>query len=108
MHELLGVYLRFGYVGVRKAVLEAGWRLDHEPTIADEPDRASRPGDPPPKLTLAFDGGYARRTRKDVQRNFEILTGACEKGGKIKVFCDRVQRKRAAGHSFEYPARLND
>ena len=27
-----------------------------------------------------------RRTRKGPRSNFEILTGACEKGGKLKVF----------------------
>ena len=65
LHELLGVDLSFGHVGVRKATLEAGNRLDHEPTIAHEPDPRPRSGDPPPALTLAFDGGYARRTRKE-------------------------------------------
>ena len=84
MHELLGVDLRFGYVGVRNAVLETGRRLDHEPTIAHSPDLPPRPGDPPPNLTLAFDGGYARRTRKGAHRNFEILTGACEKAVKSR------------------------
>jgi hypothetical protein len=37
-------------------------------------------------VTLAFDGGYARRTRKGPRRNFEILTGAGEIDGKIWVF----------------------
>ena len=74
MHELLGVDLRFGYMGVRNAVLEAGRRLDHEPTTAHGPDLPPRPGDPPPTLTLAFDGGYARQTRKGAHRNFEILS----------------------------------
>ncbi len=86
LHELLGVDLSFGYVGIRKAVLQAGSRLDREPTIAHEPELPQRTTDPPPALTLAFDGGYARRTRKGAHRNFEILTGACEKGGQIKVF----------------------
>ncbi len=85
LQELLGVDLSFGYIGVRKAVLEAGERLDREPTVAHEPDPRS-PGEPPPALTLAFDGGYVRRTRKGPRRNFEILTGACEKRGKLKVF----------------------
>jgi hypothetical protein len=66
--------------------LSAGGRLDREPTIAHEPELPLRASDPPPALTLAFDGGYARRMRKGAHRNFEILTGACEKGGKIKVF----------------------
>ena len=117
LHELLGVDLRFGYVGVRNAVLETGRRLDHEPTIAHSPDLPPRPGDPPPNLTLAFDGGYARRTRKGAHRNFEILTGACEKGGKIKVFATafkgpRSLRKRLSrfigrvGHATEEPTAL--
>jgi hypothetical protein len=84
LHELLGIDLSFGYVGVRKAVLEASERLDREPTIAHEPDYLPpRPGEPRPALSLAFDGGYAVRTRKGPWRNFEILAGACEKGGKI-------------------------
>jgi hypothetical protein len=37
-------------------------------------------------VTLAFDGGYARRTRKGPRRNFEILTGAGEIDGKVWVF----------------------
>ena len=37
-------------------------------------------------MTLAFDGGYARRPRKGPRRNFEILTGAGEIDGKIWVF----------------------
>ena len=40
----------------------------------------------PCKVTLAFDGGYARRIRKGPRRNFEILTGAGEIDGKIWVF----------------------
>jgi len=94
LHELLGVDLSFGFIGVRKAVLEAGKRLDRELTIAHEPDLAPRPGAPSPALTLAFDGGYARRTRKGPRRNFEILTGACEKGGKIKVFATAFKTPR--------------
>jgi hypothetical protein len=117
LHELLGVDVRFGYVGVRQAVLEAGSRLDREPTIAHDPDLPPRYGEPPPSLTLAFDGGYARRTRKGPQRNFEILTGACEKGGKIKVFATafkgpRSLRRRLArfidrvGHDVTRPTAL--
>jgi hypothetical protein len=86
LHELLGVDLSFGFIGIRKAVLQAGSRLDEETTIAHDPDLPPRSGEPPPKLTLAFDGGYARRTRKGLHRNFEILMGACEKDGKIRVF----------------------
>jgi hypothetical protein len=37
-------------------------------------------------LGMELRGGYARRMRKRAHRNFEILTDACEKGGKIKVF----------------------
>ena len=94
LHELLGVDLSFGYIGVRKAVLKAGERLDREPTIAHEPDLPPRPGEAPPALTLAFDGGYVPRTRKGPRRNFEILTGACEKGGKIKVFATAFKAPR--------------
>jgi len=73
LHELLGVDLSFGFLGVRKAVLQAGSRLDHEPTIAHRPDLPPRAGEPTPALTFAFDGGYARCTRKGPGRNFEIL-----------------------------------
>jgi hypothetical protein len=47
---------------------------------------------------LAFDGGYARRTRKGAHRNFEILTGACEKGGKIKVFASVFKGSSSLRH----------
>ena len=87
LHEFLGLDLSFGFLGVRKAVLQAAvTRLDQEPTIAHRPDLRPRAGDPPPALTFAFDGGYARLTRKGQRRNFEILTGACEKNGKIRVY----------------------
>jgi hypothetical protein len=86
LHELLGVDPSFGFLGVRKAVLQAGSRLDQEGTIAHRPDLPPRAGDPPSVLRFAFDGGYARRTRKGPHRNFEIVTGACEKNGKIRVF----------------------
>ena len=98
LHELLGVDLSFGYVGIRKAVLEAGNRLDHEPTIAHEPELPPRASDPPPALTLAFEGGYARRTRKGAHRNFEILTGACERRGKIKVFASVFKGSSSLRH----------
>ena len=117
LHELLGVDLSFGFLGVRKAVLQAGSRLDHEPTIAHRPDLPLRAGEPTPALTFAFDGGYARRTRKGPRRNFEILTGACEKNGKIKVFATAfkgqksLQRRlsrfvRRVGHDTEEPTAL--
>jgi hypothetical protein len=117
LHQLLGVDLSFGFLGVRKAVLQAGGRLDLEPTIAHEPDLPSRPGDPPPAVTFAFDGGYARRTRKGPTRNFEILTGACEKNGKIKVFATVFKGSRSlreclsrfvrrVGHDEERPTAL--
>src|SRR5258708_4081748 len=86
LHELLGVDLSFGYVGIRKAGVEARSRLDHEPTIAHEPELPPRASDPPPALTLALDGGYARRMREGAHRHFELLTGACAQGGRIKVF----------------------
>ena len=93
-----------------------GNRLDHEPTIAHEPDLRPRSGDPPPALTLALDGGYARRTRKGGRRNFEILTGACEKGGKIKVFATAFKGPKSlrrlsrfigrVGHVVDQPTAL--
>ena len=95
LHDLLGVDLSFGFVGVRKAVLQAGSRLDQEPTIAHEPDLPPRSDNPSPALTFAFDGGYARRTRKGPRRNFEILTGACEKNGKIRVFATACQGSKS-------------
>ena len=117
LHELLGVDLSFGFRGVRKAVLQAGSRLDHEPTIAHRPDLPRRAGEPTPALTFAFDGGYARRTRKGPRRNFEILTGACEKNGKIRVFATAFKgpkslKRRSSrfilrvGHDTEEPTAL--
>jgi hypothetical protein len=54
--------------------------------------------DPSPALTLAFDGGYARRMRKGAHRYFEILTGACEKKGKIKVFASVFKGSSSLRH----------
>ena len=51
-----------------------------------------------PALTLAFDGGYAGRTRKGAHRNFEILTGVCEKGRKIKVFASVFKGSSSLRH----------
>ena len=95
LHDLLGADLSFGFVGVRKAVLQAGSRLDQEPTIAHEPDLPPRSDNPSPALTFAFDRGYARRTRKGPRRNFEIPTGACEKNGKIRVFATAFQGSKS-------------
>ena len=117
LHELLGVDLSFGFLGVRKAVLQAGSRLDHEPTIAHRPDLPPRARDPTRALTFAFDGGYARRTRKGPRRNFEILTGACEKNGKIRVFATAFKGPKSlkrrlsrfilrVGHDTEEPTAL--
>jgi hypothetical protein len=117
LHELLGVDLSFGFLGVRKAVLQAGTRLDQEPTIAHRPDLPPRAGDPPPALTFSFDGGYARLTRKGQRRNFEILTGACEKNGKIRVFATAYKGSKSlkrrlsrfvgrVGHATEAPTAL--
>jgi hypothetical protein len=56
----------------------------------------------PCTVSLAFDGGYARRIRKGPRRNFEILTGAGEIDGKIWVFASahkavsRLKRRLAA------------
>src|SRR5450631_233733 len=86
LHELLGVHPAFGHCGVWKAVLEAGARLDREASIAHEPEPPPRHGERPPRVTLAFDGGYIRRAPKVPRRNLEILTGASEKAGKITVF----------------------
>jgi hypothetical protein len=90
--------------------------------ITNRPLRMSRicghdRADPPPALTLAFDGGYVRRMRKGERRNFEILTGACEKGGKIKVFATAFKgpkslRRRLSrfigrvGHVVDQPTAL--
>jgi hypothetical protein len=66
-----------------------------ELTIAREPDLPPRADDPPTALTFAFDGGYARRTRKGPCRNFEILTRASEKNGKIRVFATVFQGSKS-------------
>ncbi|HEY3654738.1 MAG TPA: hypothetical protein VGL34_07090, partial [Steroidobacteraceae bacterium] len=85
LHELLPVDLRFGYVSVRNATLDAGARLDRDQISEPFADwRRPRPG--PRTVTLGFDGGYARRVRRGPRRNFEILTGAGEIDGKIWVF----------------------
>jgi hypothetical protein len=84
LHELLAVHRSFGYVAVRDAVLRAGARLDSEPVAAAAPAPWEAPDSEP--ISLAFDGGYARRIRKGRPRNFEILTGAVQRRGKIRVF----------------------
>ena len=81
LHELLPVDLRFGHVSVRNATLDAGGRLDQDQI--SEPFVDWRRPRRPRTVTLGFDGGYARRIRKGPRRNFEILTGAGEIGGKI-------------------------
>jgi hypothetical protein len=85
LHELLGVNIRFGHVSVRNAAFAAGIRLDHDEALQPFTDwRRAR--NEAPVVTLAFDGGYVRRTRNGSRRNFEILTGAGEINGKIWVF----------------------
>ncbi len=85
LHDLLGVHPRFCHVSVRAATLEAGHRLDQD-QIREPFADWRRIRSAPRTVTLAFDGGYARRTRKGPPRNFEILTGAGEIDGKIWVF----------------------
>jgi hypothetical protein len=85
LHELLGVHPRFGHVSVRAATLDAGSRLDQD-QIREPFADWRRIRSAPRNVTLAFDGGYVRRTRKGTRRNFEILTGAGEIDGKIWVF----------------------
>jgi len=85
LHELLGVHLKFGHVSVRAATLNAGSRLDQD-NIREPFADWRRVRSAPRSVTLAFDGGYARRIRKGPRRNFEILTGAGEIDGKIWVF----------------------
>jgi hypothetical protein len=85
LHELLGVHPRFGHVSVRAATLDAGSRLDQD-QIREPFADWRRICSAPRNVTLAFDGGYVRRTRKGTRRNFEILTGAGEIDGKIWVF----------------------
>jgi hypothetical protein len=81
----MGVHLKFDHVSVGAAALEAGGRLDQDQSLEPFADwRCAR--SEPRSVTLAFDGGYARRTRKGPRRNFEILTGAGEIDGKIWVF----------------------
>jgi hypothetical protein len=94
MHELLGVHPRFCHVSVRAATLDAGSRLDQD-EISEPFADWRRIRSAPRSVTLAFDGGYARRTRKGPHRNFEILTGAGEIDGKIWVFASA--HKAAAG-----------
>jgi hypothetical protein len=85
LHELLGVHPRFGHVSVRAATLDAGRRLDQD-QIREPFADWRRIRSAPRNVTLAFDGGYVRRTRKGTRRNFEILTGAGEIDGNIWVF----------------------
>jgi hypothetical protein len=94
MHDLLGVHPRFCHVSVRAATLDAGSRLDQD-EISEPFADWRRIRSAPRSVTLAFDGGYARRTRKGPHRNFEILTGAGEIDGKIWVFASA--HKAAAG-----------
>ena len=95
LQDLLPVHFQFGHVDVRAAVLDAGSRLDQESTAAHTPEPRTRPGEVGAATTLAFDGGYVRRIRKGPRRNFEILTGACEKGGKIKVFATAFKGQKS-------------
>ena len=76
---------KFGHVAVRAATLDAGNRLDQDPQQEPFRDWRRRQSEPC-TVTLAFDGGYARRTRKGPRRNFEILTGASDIDGQIWVF----------------------
>jgi hypothetical protein len=85
LHDLLVVQPRFCHVSVRAATLEAGHRLDQD-QIREPFADWRRIRSAPRTVTLAFDGGYARRTRKGPRRNFEILTGAGEIDWKIWVF----------------------
>jgi hypothetical protein len=94
MHDLLGVHPRFCHVSVRAATLDAGSRLDQD-EISEPFADWRRIRSAPRSVTLAFDGGYAKRTRKGPHRNFEILTGAGEIDGKIWVFASA--HKAAAG-----------
>jgi len=54
LHELLGVDLSFGFLGVRKAVLQAGSRLDQEPTIAHRADLPPASGGSAPGPHVCF------------------------------------------------------
>jgi len=85
LQELLPVHPLYGHVRVREAVLSVGARLEQE---ADLPlIKEYRPLDSEePFASIAFDGGYVRRTRKGPRRNFEVLAGALQNGHKIKVF----------------------
>jgi hypothetical protein len=85
LHELLPVHPKFGHVSVRAATFDVGTRLDQDQINEPFADWR-RVRSEPRSVTLAFDGGYARRTRKGPRRNFEILTGAGEIDGKIWVF----------------------
>ena len=79
--------------------MSTGARLEKEVNLPEVPEYIPLGTEEPP-ATLAFDGGYVRRTRKGPRRNFEILTGAIQKRRKIKVFAT-VYADRA-----KLPARL--
>jgi hypothetical protein len=85
LHDLLGVHPRFCHVSIRAATLDAGSRLDQD-QIREPFADWRRIRSAPRTVTLAFDGGYARRTRKGPRRNFEILTETGEIDRKIWVF----------------------
>jgi hypothetical protein len=104
LHTLLPVHPKFGHVSVRAATLDAGNRLDQDPQQAPFRDWRRRQSEPC-TITLAFDGGYARRTRKGPRRNFEILTGAGEIDGKIWVFASA--HKAASGLKRRLAAFVN-
>jgi hypothetical protein len=104
LHDLLGVHPRFCHVSVRAATLDAGGRLDQDQMCEPFADwRRIRSA--PRSVTLAFDGGCARRTRKGPHRNFEILTGAGEIDGKIWVFASA--HKAVAGLKRRLTAFVN-
>lgn len=104
LHALLPVHPKFGHVSVRAATLDAGSRLDQDPQQEAFRDWRRRQSEPC-TVTLAFDGGYARRTRKGPRRNFEILTGAGEIDGKIWIFASA--HKVASGLNRRLAAFVN-
>lgn len=93
LKELLPVDWRFGKVRIREAVLQVGEQIESETDLPVIPECCSFDADDT-QISMAFDGGYARKVRKGSPRNFEILTGTIQKHRKIKVFATAYASRR--------------
>jgi hypothetical protein len=90
LHDLLGVHPRFCHVSVRAATLLAGSRLDRD-QIREPFADWRRIRSVPRIVTLAFDGGYARRTRKGAAPQFRDSYWGWRNRRENMCLCKRTQ-----------------